>query len=99
VGDDLDSFSFDGSRIKKWNKGSLSYGEAWSAGDIIGTLINFEEKYIQFWRNSQSLGKAFTNIKTGPNCVYFPAMSFQRGQRAVFNFGDLPLRENQHENF
>ena len=65
--------------IKKWNKDNLAYGEAWSVGDIIGTLIDFDRKVVQFWRNNKLLGKAFTEIKTGPNCVYFPAISFQRG--------------------
>ncbi len=99
MGDDRDSYAFDGSRIKKWNRESLSYGEAWSAGDIIGTLINFDDKSISFWRNGQSLGRAFNHIKTGANCVYFPAISFQRGQRVVVNPRDLPLRANQHENY
>ena len=53
----------------------MAYGEAWSVGDIIGTLIDFERKVIQFWRNNKSLGRAFININTGPNCVYFPAIS------------------------
>jgi Kip1 ubiquitination-promoting complex protein 1 len=75
VGDDLTSYAYDGFRIKKWNRDNLAYGEAWSVGDIIGTLIDFDRKVIQFWRNHKSLGKAFTGIKTGPNCVYFPAIS------------------------
>jgi len=65
--------------MKKWNKDSLLYGEAWSVGDIIGTLIDFDRKVIKFWRNNKSLGKAFSNINVGGNCVYFPAITFQRG--------------------
>lgn len=79
VGDDPTSYAYDGCRIKKWNRDNLAYGEAWSVGDIIGTLIDFDRKVIQFWRNQKSLGRAFTGIKTGPNCVYFPAISLQRG--------------------
>ena len=79
VGDDPTSYAFDGFRIKKWNKDSLAYGEAWSAGDIIGTVIDFDKKSVFFWRNSKPLGRAFMEIKTGPNCVYFPAVSLQRG--------------------
>ena len=75
VGDDITSYAYDGYRIKKWNRDNLAYGEAWSVGDIIGTLIDFDKKVIMFWRNLKPLGRAFTNIKTGPNCVYFPAIS------------------------
>jgi len=67
VGDDLTSFAYDGYRIKKWNRDDLAYGEAWAVGDIVGTLIDFDRKIIQFWRNKKPLGRAFANIKTGPN--------------------------------
>ena len=79
VGDDPTSYAYDGFRIKKWNKDNLGYGEAWSTGDVIGTLIDFDRKVISFWRNNKNLGKAFTNIKIGQNCVYFPAVSMKNG--------------------
>lgn len=46
VGDDSCSYAYDGYRIKKWNADSLGYGEAWSVGDVIGTLIDFDKKVI-----------------------------------------------------
>lgn len=46
VGDDATSYAYDGYRIKKWNNDDLTYGDAWSVGDIIGTLIDFEKKSI-----------------------------------------------------
>lgn len=87
----MSSYAYDGHRVKKWNQESLAYGEAWSVGDIIGTLIDFDRKVIKYWRNGKSLGSAFTEITTGSNVVYFPALSLQRGQRAVFNFGQQQL--------
>lgn len=87
VGSDSSSYAFDGASIKKWNKDSLIYGEAWSVGDVIGCLIDFDRRVIQFFRNQKCLGKAYTNFKAGPNCVYFPAISMKKGQRVVFNFG------------
>ena len=51
VGDDTTSYAYDGYRIKKWNRDNLSFGEAWSVGDIISTLIDFDLKQISFWRN------------------------------------------------
>ena len=46
VGDDPTSYAYDGYRIKKWNKDNLGYGEAWSTGDVIGTLIDFDRRVI-----------------------------------------------------
>ena len=75
VGDDKTSYAFDGYRIKKWNDNNLAYGAAWTIGDVIGSLIDFEAKTITFYRNSKSLGVAFTNLKVGENHVYFPSIS------------------------
>lgn len=61
--------------MKKWNKVDESYGEAWAAGDIIGTLIDLDRRDITFWRNEKCLDVAFRNIKVGPNMAYFPAIS------------------------
>ena len=87
VGDDETPYSYDGFRVKKWNKSSQKYGEAWVAGDIIGTMIDFEKKEIKYWRNEKFLGVAFADIGVGPNKAYFPAISLSGGERIVFNFG------------
>jgi hypothetical protein len=68
------------------------YGECWSVGDVIGTLIDFEKREISFWRNDKCMGVAFKNIKVGPNMAYFPAISFSAGERVIFNFGLRPFR-------
>lgn len=62
VGDDETSYAYDGNRIKKWNAMQQPYGEGWTAGDIIGTEIDFDKKEIKFWRNDKDLGVAFKNI-------------------------------------
>ena len=67
VGDDPTSFAYDGYRVKKWNRENQSFGEAWSVGDIVGTLIDFDKKEISFWRNNKFLGKAFSHVKSGMN--------------------------------
>ena len=38
-GDTSHSWAFDGSRVKKWNKTSEDYGEAWSEGDVVGCYV------------------------------------------------------------
>lgn len=79
VGDDDSSYAYDGFRIKKWNKTVNSYGKRWQVGDVIGTLIDIDKRQITFYRNDECLGVAFKNIKIGPNCAYFPAISLQQG--------------------
>ena len=96
VGDDTHSFAYDGHRVKKWNGAQIDYGEAWSTGDIIGTLIDFKSKEVMFWRNSKFLGVAFNGIPTGENCAYFPAISMEKGQRVTFNFGLSPISLRQN---
>lgn len=91
VGDDETSYAYDGYRVKRWNRESHTYGEQWAAGDVIGTLINFDTKEVNFYRNETTLGVAFKNIKTGPNMAYFPAISLGEGQRVIFNFGLQPF--------
>jgi ryanodine receptor 2 len=87
VGDDFTSYAYDGYRTVKWNGKRDDYGEAWAAGDVIGTLIDFENREISFYRNQCALGVAFKNIGVGPNMVYFPAISMNIGEKVEFNFG------------
>ncbi len=89
VGDDPTSYAYDGNRVKKWNDESSSYGEKWAPGDTIGTMIDFQNREITFYRNDVSLGVAFKSIKIGPNMAYFPALSISDGDQVQFNFGDL----------
>ena len=40
VGDDRDTFAYDGARKHAWNVGSHDYGEQWQAGDVIGVAMD-----------------------------------------------------------
>jgi|LauGreDrversion4_2_1035121.scaffolds.fasta_scaffold159043_1 hypothetical protein len=92
VGDDESSYAFDGYRVKKWNVQSSEYGERWAVGDVIGTLIDFQNKEVSFYRNEKFLGVAFKGIKTGPNMAYFPAIYMSEGCSVIFNFGQRPFK-------
>ncbi|KAJ1893862.1 hypothetical protein LPJ66_005515, partial [Kickxella alabastrina] len=72
VGDDLQSVSYDGMRMRKWHgtatatatslalgEHSNQYGEKWEAGDVIGTEIDLDCGSVEFYRNGQSMGMAF----------------------------------------
>ena len=43
VGDDQHSWAYDGCRQQKWNgEAPEDYGAAWSAGDVVGCLLDLE---------------------------------------------------------
>ena len=38
------------------------------------------------------MGEAFSSVKLGPNCAYFPAVSLSVTENLRANFGSTPLR-------
>ncbi|TWW61384.1 E3 ubiquitin-protein ligase RNF123 [Takifugu flavidus] len=92
VGDTPDSYAYDGNRVRKWNVTTTNYGKSWAAGDIVSCLMDLEEGTIMFCLNGQSLGTAFTNIKTGPGVAYFPAISLSFKESLKGGGGSAPHR-------
>ncbi|XP_022196553.1 E3 ubiquitin-protein ligase RNF123 isoform X2 [Nilaparvata lugens] len=92
VGDTINSYSFDGHRVRRWNVSTYSYGESWVSGDVIGSTIDLETGSIEFYRNGHSMGEAFKNIQMGPGYAYFPAVSLAFGENLVANFGSTPFK-------
>ncbi|XP_073208775.1 E3 ubiquitin-protein ligase RNF123 isoform X2 [Lepidochelys kempii] len=92
VGDTLDSYAYDGNRVRKWNVTTTNYGKSWAAGDIVSCLIDLDEGTIAFCLNGVSLGTAFDNITRGAGMAYFPAISLSFKESVAFNFGSRPLR-------
>lgn len=45
------SYAYDGKRRRKWNVSAAPYGEAWTAGDVIGCCIDMDAGRISFTRN------------------------------------------------
>ena len=50
VGDTVNSYAYDGSRVRKWNVSTCKYGEEWLSGDIIGCTIDLDSGVIEFYR-------------------------------------------------
>ncbi|XP_077582387.1 E3 ubiquitin-protein ligase RNF123 isoform X2 [Stigmatopora nigra] len=92
VGDTPDSYAYDGNRVRKWNVVTTNYGKSWAAGDIVSCLVDLDHASVAFCLNGQSLGTAFSGIKTGPGVAYFPAISLSFKESVAFNFGSRPLR-------
>ncbi|KAK2581027.1 hypothetical protein KPH14_006075 [Odynerus spinipes] len=92
VGDTINSYAYDGNRVRKWNMTTHKYGEPWLTGDIIGCLIDMDEGTIDFYRNGRNLGRAFENIPMGAGIAYFPTVSLAFTENLTANFGATPLR-------
>ena len=73
VGDDAYSYAYDGSRSIKLHKSeSAEYGEAWSAGDVVGCSWNQADGTVSFSLNGKALGVCYT-VPAGT--LVFPAAS------------------------
>ena len=92
TGDIVNSYAYDGNRVRKWNVSTHKYGEAWLSGDIIGSTIDMDHGIINFYRNGKNLGEAFQNISMGPGIVYFPTVSLAFTENLTANFGTTPMR-------
>ncbi|KAJ4732688.1 E3 ubiquitin-protein ligase RKP [Rhynchospora pubera] len=94
VGDDEDSYAFDGKRVTKWNKAAKSYGQPWAIGDVIGCCIDLDKGEISFYRNGSPLGVAFDGVQVsgqGDGYGFCPAVSLSDGEKCYLNFGSHPF--------
>ncbi|XP_031829179.2 E3 ubiquitin-protein ligase RNF123 isoform X1 [Nomia melanderi] len=92
VGDTINSYAYDGNRLRKWNVTTHKYGESWLTGDIIGCALDMDNGTVDFYRNGKNLGRAFENIAMGAGFAYFPTVSLALRENLMANFGSTPLR-------
>ena len=96
VGDDKNSFAYDGYRLSCWNENENRFGKVWDCGDIIGVCLNLEEQYVEFYQNGKKLGVALKDIEVGlgNGIAYFPGASISEFEKCFFNFGAFPFVYN-----
>ncbi|KAI7841821.1 hypothetical protein COHA_004350 [Chlorella ohadii] len=93
VGDNHDSYAYDGRRKQRWHVSNNAYGEQWAAGDVIGCCIDLDAGSMRFYRNGKDLGVAFTNVRRGmPGMAYFAGVSLSYSERCELNFGARPFQ-------
>lgn len=92
VGDTINSYSYDGNRVRKWNVTTHKYGEPWLSGDVIGCALDMDNGTMDFYRNGRPLGRAFDNVTMGAGIAYFPTVSLAFTENLTANFGATPLR-------
>lgn len=100
VGDDPNSFGYDGCRKLVWTNGEPSpYSDkAWKSGDYLGVMFNVDTGELNYYLNGVNLGLA---IYLQPNDLekmldkeggFQPAFSFTAFQHAKINFGLAPFK-------
>ncbi|KAK3736855.1 hypothetical protein RRG08_000604 [Elysia crispata] len=93
LGTDGTSYAFDGYMARKWHLGSEAYGKVWSAGDVIGCLLDLHDSTISFSLNGElmmdALGQeiAFRNVKVVNDEGYIPAFTMGPHQQGKLNLG------------
>lgn len=85
VGDHIQSWAFDGLRMKKWNVSCEPYGRRWKLGDVVGALMDMDLLEMKFFINGEDLGPAFSNFSQAYEI--FPALSLNVRQSIRVNFG------------
>jgi ryanodine receptor 2 len=90
ISNDPNSYSFDCSGARKCHNGSDPFGKTCAVGDIVGVMIDLQDKTISFSLNGEllidSVGSetAFENIHVDQ---YVPAFTLYTGQKLRVNFG------------
>jgi len=94
VGDDDQSWSYDGYRQCVWHAGKeTSYGKSvWRTGDIVGCILRIEGRFasIEFTLNGVSQGIAFQDLDMS-RFGMFPVMSMNGDQAVRVNVGRVPF--------
>lgn len=78
LGSDALSWGWDGYNAQRVSGGKTeSYGERqWKVGDVIGVLLDLDQRKVSYFRNGVACGVAFTEM---PKDVFlYPACSLKR---------------------
>ena len=66
----------------------MSYGDAWTTGDIIGVAFDADAGSLTFYKDGVSQGVAATGLTDGP---YLPSVVHNGSSRSSsINFGQRP---------
>ncbi|KAJ8044966.1 Ryanodine receptor 2 [Holothuria leucospilota] len=91
LGTDGQSFVFDGFLARKWHQGSETFGKVWKDGDVVGCMLNADERTISFTLNGEYLTcplgteVAFRDVEIGEGMV--PVFMLTAGEQAQLYFG------------
>jgi hypothetical protein len=82
VGDDQESWAYDGNRLRAWHAGSIPFSDTvWRRGDVVGVGLDLERGCMDVYLNGEHLGTPFKFSRS--ETLYRPALSVSQGQRAL----------------
>uniref|UniRef100_A0A6I8PDZ5 Ryanodine receptor 2 n=1 Tax=Ornithorhynchus anatinus TaxID=9258 RepID=A0A6I8PDZ5_ORNAN len=91
LGSDEHAFAFDGFKAQRWHQGNEHYGRAWQAGDVVGCMVDMNERTLMFTLNGEILlddsgsELAFKDFEVGQG--FIPVCSLGLAQVGRMNFG------------
>jgi hypothetical protein len=96
VGDDNNSYGFDGCRKYFWKNGpsgKLDLGQSWKSGDIVGVELDMSNYQVRFELNGVFVGSLDIEKKLYDYYnALCPTISLTGLQHVRFNFGHMPFR-------
>ncbi|XP_032882821.1 ryanodine receptor 3 isoform X4 [Amblyraja radiata] len=91
LGSDGNAFVFNGYKAQFWHQGSVYFGHTWQPGDVVGCMIDMNDKSMIFTLNGELLitnsgsELAFTDFDTEDGLI--PICSLGLSQIGRMNFG------------
>nr|XP_032804165.1 ryanodine receptor 2-like isoform X12 [Petromyzon marinus] len=91
LGSDDQAFVFDGLKSQKWHQGGEHFGRAWQPGDVVGCLVDLNDRIVMFTLNGEIMlddsGSefAFSELEIGEG--FMPICSLGLSQVGRLNFG------------
>ncbi|KJE95085.1 hypothetical protein CAOG_05577 [Capsaspora owczarzaki ATCC 30864] len=83
VGDDFQSFAYDGARRFLWH-GSMDF-------KVVSCLLGVSNRTIRYWLDGVDIGVAFSNVSIRPDDLY-PAVSLCSGESCSVVFNPTEMR-------
>ena len=84
-GDGPSSWAFDGWRRYRWHASATEWGCRWKEGDIVGCLVDLDERVVSFTLNGQAeeigMGVAFSGQGFRPCGGVYACVSFNRREK------------------
>jgi len=82
---------------QKFHNGSnVSYGDAYTIGDVIGASFDADNGKLTFYKNGVSQGEAYNSLTSGS---YYPSSSLYGTSLVELNFGQKPFKYAPPEGF
>ncbi|XP_062858850.1 ryanodine receptor 2 isoform X1 [Trichomycterus rosablanca] len=91
LGSDDQAFVFDGFKAQRWHQGNEHFGRSWSAGDVVGCMVDLNEHTMMFTLNGEVLlddsgsELAFKDFEVWEG--FIPVCSLGVSQVGRMNFG------------